>query len=148
MAGGELRRYRRDGCGLRVTFDRTFAVAYRFCQYSGLRWWLVDIAASPTNLLVVRYRHSLLMKNIPWLAQKRESLAALAQSMFISRLAVPVFTGIQHRAPGAAAGRRRRGRRHFDRPCQRAAGAGDLPALVRNPEPCGARADMSLSFRC
>lgn len=56
---------------------------------------LVDIAASLTNLLV-RTRYNLLMKNILW-PWKAESLAALAQSMFISGSALFLFlTGIQH----------------------------------------------------
>ncbi len=79
---------------------------------------LVDIAASLTNLLVVRYSLQPADEEHTFGHGKAESLAALAQSMFISGSAlVPV----SHRhsapgAPGAAAGRRRRGRRHIDRP--------------------------------
>ena len=78
---------------------------------------LVDIAASLTNLLVVRYSLQPADEEHTFGHGKAESLAALAQSMFISGSALFLFlTGIQHGASGAAAGRRRRCRRHIDRP--------------------------------
>ena len=56
---------------------------------------LVDIAASLTNLLVVRY--SLQPADAEHTFGKAESLAALAQSMFISGSALFLFlTGFQH----------------------------------------------------
>ena len=69
---------------------------------------LVDIAASLTNLLVVRYALQPADENHTFGHGKAESLAALAQSMFISGSALFLFlTGLQHlaspsemRAPG------------------------------------------------
>lgn len=69
---------------------------------------LVDIAASLTNLLVVRYSLQPADDEHTFGHGKAESLAALAQSMFISGSALFLFlTGIQHlanpepmRAPG------------------------------------------------
>ncbi len=68
---------------------------------------LVDIAASLTNLLVVRYSLQPADEEHTFGHGKAESLAALAQSMFISGSALFLFlTGIQHTgASGAAAGR-------------------------------------------
>src|SRR5699024_7594486 len=58
---------------------------------------LVDIGASLTNLLVVRYSLQLADDNHSFGHGKAESLAALAQSMFISGSALFLFlTGIQH----------------------------------------------------
>lgn len=58
---------------------------------------LVDIAASLTNLLVVRYSLQPADKEHAFGHGKAESLAALAQSMFISGSALFLFlTGIQH----------------------------------------------------
>ncbi|EOL9014265.1 CDF family cation-efflux transporter FieF [Cronobacter malonaticus] len=58
---------------------------------------LVDIAASLTNLLVVRYSLQPADKEHTFGHGKAESLAALAQSMFISGSALFLFlTGIQH----------------------------------------------------
>ncbi|HDS8281156.1 TPA: CDF family cation-efflux transporter FieF [Klebsiella variicola] len=70
-------------------------------------WWytgsvsilaaLVDIAASLTNLLVVRYSLQPADEEHTFGHGKAESLAALAQSMFISGSALFLFlTGIQH----------------------------------------------------
>jgi len=60
---------------------------------------LVDIAASLTNLLVVRYSLQPADKEHTFGHGKAESLAALAQSMFISGSALFLFlTGIQHLA--------------------------------------------------
>ena len=60
---------------------------------------LVDIAASLTNLLVVRYSLQPADDEHTFGHGKAESLAALAQSMFISGSALFLFlTGIQHRA--------------------------------------------------
>ena len=69
---------------------------------------LVDIAASLTNLLVVRYALQPADEDHTFGHGKAESLAALAQSMFISGSALFLFlTGLQHlatpnelRAPG------------------------------------------------
>jgi ferrous-iron efflux pump FieF len=59
---------------------------------------LVDIAASLTNLLVVRYSLQPADEEHTFGHGKAESLAALAQSMFISGSALFLFlTGIQHR---------------------------------------------------
>lgn len=58
---------------------------------------LVDIAASLTNLLVVRYSLQPADDEHTFGHGKAESLAALAQSMFISGSALFLFlTGIQH----------------------------------------------------
>lgn len=58
---------------------------------------LVDIAASLTNLWVVRYSLQPADKEHAFGHGKAESLAALAQSMFISGSALFLFlTGIQH----------------------------------------------------
>ncbi|ELY3804226.1 CDF family cation-efflux transporter FieF [Cronobacter sakazakii] len=58
---------------------------------------LVDIAASLTNLLVVRYSLQPADEEHTFGHGKAESLAALAQSMFISGSALFLFlTGIQH----------------------------------------------------
>ena len=58
---------------------------------------LVDIGASLTNLLVVRYSLQPADDNHSFGHGKAESLAALAQSMFISGSALFLFlTGIQH----------------------------------------------------
>ncbi|EPD3274591.1 CDF family cation-efflux transporter FieF [Cronobacter sakazakii] len=58
---------------------------------------LVDIAASLTNLLVVRYSLQPADEEYTFGHGKAESLAALAQSMFISGSALFLFlTGIQH----------------------------------------------------
>ena len=58
---------------------------------------LVDIAASLTNLLVVRYSLQPAGEEHTFGHGKAESLAALAQSMFISGSALFLFlTGIQH----------------------------------------------------
>ncbi|EKM5758786.1 CDF family cation-efflux transporter FieF [Cronobacter turicensis] len=58
---------------------------------------LVDIAASLTNLFVVRYSLQPADKEHTFGHGKAESLAALAQSMFISGSALFLFlTGIQH----------------------------------------------------
>ncbi|WNP34555.1 CDF family cation-efflux transporter FieF [Enterobacter kobei] len=60
---------------------------------------LVDIAASLTNLLVVRYSLQPADDEHTFGHGKAESLAALAQSMFISGSALFLFlTGIQHLA--------------------------------------------------
>lgn len=60
---------------------------------------LVDIAASLTNLLVVRYSLQPADADHTFGHGKAESLAALAQSMFISGSALFLFlTGIQHLA--------------------------------------------------
>ena len=60
---------------------------------------LVDIAASLTNLLVVRYSLQPADEEHTFGHGKAESLAALAQSMFISGSALFLFlTGIQHLA--------------------------------------------------
>ncbi|QKJ89031.1 Cation-efflux pump FieF [Paramixta manurensis] len=60
---------------------------------------LVDIAASLTNLLVVRYSLQPADAEHAFGHGKAESLAALAQSMFISGSALFLFlTGIQHLA--------------------------------------------------
>lgn len=60
---------------------------------------LVDIAASLTNLLVVRYSLQPADAEHTFGHGKAESLAALAQSMFISGSALFLFlTGIQHLA--------------------------------------------------
>jgi len=60
---------------------------------------LVDIAASLTNLLVVRYALQPADDDHTFGHGKAESLAALAQSMFISGSALFLFlTGIQHLA--------------------------------------------------
>ncbi len=60
---------------------------------------LVDIAASLTNLLVVRYSLQPADEDHAFGHGKAESLAALAQSMFISGSALFLFlTGIQHLA--------------------------------------------------
>lgn len=60
---------------------------------------LVDIAASLTNLLVVRYALQPADANHTFGHGKAESLAALAQSMFISGSALFLFlTGLQHLA--------------------------------------------------
>lgn len=60
---------------------------------------LVDIAASLTNLLVVRYSLQPADKEHTFGHGKAESLAALAQSMFISGSALFLFlNGIQHLA--------------------------------------------------
>lgn len=60
---------------------------------------LVDIAASLTNLLVVRYSLQPADDDHTFGHGKAESLAALAQSMFISGSALFLFlTGIQHLA--------------------------------------------------
>ncbi|RPH31102.1 CDF family cation-efflux pump FieF [Buttiauxella warmboldiae] len=60
---------------------------------------LVDIAASLTNLLVVRYSLQPADEKHTFGHGKAESLAALAQSMFISGSALFLFlTGIQHLA--------------------------------------------------
>ncbi|MGE1560036.1 CDF family cation-efflux transporter FieF [Pantoea septica] len=66
---------------------------------AGLVDSLVDIAASLTNLLVVRYALQPADANHTFGHGKAESLAALAQSMFISGSALFLFlTGIQHLA--------------------------------------------------
>lgn len=58
---------------------------------------LVDIAASLTNLLVVRYSLQPADENHTFGHGKAESLAALAQSMFVSGSALFLFlTGFQH----------------------------------------------------
>lgn len=58
---------------------------------------LVDIAASLTNLLVVRYSLQPADEEHTFGHGKAESLAALAQSMFISGSALfPFLTGFQH----------------------------------------------------
>lgn len=58
---------------------------------------LVDIAASLTNLLVVRYSLQPADQEHTFGHGKAESLAALAQSMFISGSALFLFlTGFQH----------------------------------------------------
>lgn len=58
---------------------------------------LVDIAASLTNLLVIRYSLQPADKDHTFGHGKAESLAALAQSMFISGSALFLFlTGFQH----------------------------------------------------
>jgi ferrous-iron efflux pump FieF len=58
---------------------------------------LMDIAASLTNLLVVRYSLQPADEEHTFGHGKAESLAALAQSMFISGSALFLFlTGIQH----------------------------------------------------
>ncbi|WP_435951528.1 CDF family cation-efflux transporter FieF [Dryocola sp. BD626] len=63
---------------------------------------LVDIAASLTNLLVVRYSLQPADEEHTFGHGKAESLAALAQSMFISGSALFLFlTGIQHLADPA-----------------------------------------------
>ncbi|MCU5773556.1 CDF family cation-efflux transporter FieF [Erwiniaceae bacterium BAC15a-03b] len=63
---------------------------------------LVDIAASLTNLLVVRYSLQPADAEHTFGHGKAESLAALAQSMFISGSALFLFlTGIQHLAQPA-----------------------------------------------
>ncbi|MGB7802691.1 CDF family cation-efflux transporter FieF [Buttiauxella sp.] len=63
---------------------------------------LVDIAASLTNLLVVRYSLQPADEEHTFGHGKAESLAALAQSMFISGSALFLFlTGIQHLAEPA-----------------------------------------------
>lgn len=69
---------------------------------AGLVDSLVDIAASLTNLLVVRYALQPADADHTFGHGKAESLAALAQSMFISGSALFLFlTGIQHLAsPG------------------------------------------------
>ncbi len=54
---------------------------------------LVDIGASLTNLLVVRYSLQPADDNHSFGHGKAESLAALAQSMFISGSDHPVFDG-------------------------------------------------------
>ncbi|MRT58198.1 CDF family cation-efflux transporter FieF [Enterobacteriaceae bacterium RIT693] len=60
---------------------------------------LVDIAASLTNLLVVRYSLQPADEEHTFGHGKAESLAALAQSMFISGSALFLFlTGLQHLA--------------------------------------------------
>jgi ferrous-iron efflux pump FieF len=57
----------------------------------------MDIAASLTNLLVVRYSLQPADEEHTFGHGKAESLAALAQSMFISGSALFLFlTGIQH----------------------------------------------------
>ena len=64
---------------------------------------LVDIAASLTNLLVVRYSLQPADEEHTFGHGKAESLAALAQSMFISGSALFLFlTGIQHLVRPAA----------------------------------------------
>lgn len=64
---------------------------------------LVDIAASLTNLLVVRYSLQPADEEHTFGHGKAESLAALAQSMFISGSALFLFlTGIQHLAEPSA----------------------------------------------
>lgn len=66
---------------------------------AGLVDSLVDIAASLTNLLVVRYALQPADADHTFGHGKAESLAALAQSMFISGSALFLFlTGIQHLA--------------------------------------------------
>ncbi|MFT4273169.1 MAG: CDF family cation-efflux transporter FieF [Pantoea sp.] len=66
---------------------------------AGLVDSLVDIAASLTNLLVVRYSLQPADEDHTFGHGKAESLAALAQSMFISGSALFLFlTGIQHLA--------------------------------------------------
>ena len=66
---------------------------------AGLVDSLVDIAASLTNLLVVRYSLQPADDEHTFGHGKAESLAALAQSMFISGSALFLFlTGIQHLA--------------------------------------------------
>lgn len=66
---------------------------------AGLVDSLVDIAASLTNLLVVRYALQPADAHHTFGHGKAESLAALAQSMFISGSALFLFlTGIQHLA--------------------------------------------------
>jgi divalent metal cation (Fe/Co/Zn/Cd) transporter len=100
---------------------------------------LVDIAASLTNLLVVRYSLQPADEEHTFGHGKAESLAALAQSMFISGSALFLFlTGIQHLAPGADAGGGRRYCRDADRAGQHA-GAGHVPAWVekRKVRRCG-----------
>ncbi|MEG2830210.1 MAG: cation diffusion facilitator family transporter, partial [Edwardsiella sp. (in: enterobacteria)] len=58
---------------------------------------LVDIAASLTNLLVIRYALQPADKDHTFGHGKAESLAALAQSMFICGSALFLFlTGFQH----------------------------------------------------
>lgn len=61
---------------------------------------LVDIAASLTNLLVVRYSLQPADEEHTFGHGKAESLAALAQSMFISGSALFLFLR-RHSAPGA-----------------------------------------------
>ena len=86
---------------------------------------LVDIGASLTNLLVVRYSLQPADDNHSFGHGKAESLAALAQSMFISGSALFLFlTGIQHLiSPTPDDRSRRRGYRDncganlYDYPC-------------------------------
>ncbi len=80
-------------------------VAHRFRQYpAALVDSMVDIAASLTNLLVVRYSLQPADEEHTFGHGKAESLAALAQSMFISGSALfLLLTGIQHpRKPQSA----------------------------------------------
>jgi divalent metal cation (Fe/Co/Zn/Cd) transporter len=90
---------------------------------------LVDIAASLTNLLVVRYSLQPADEEHTFGHGKAESLAALAQSMFISGSALFLFlTGIQHRLADADERSRRRrggdGRCTYMHTC-----SGNVPAL-------------------
>ncbi len=109
---------------------------------------LVDIAASLTNLLVVRYSLQPADEEHTFGHGKAESLAALAQSMFISGSALFLFlTGIQHLVCAATAARsRRRGRRDGDRVDQHP-DSGHLSALggPQNAKPGGTGGYASLS---
>lgn len=109
---------------------------------------LVDIAASLTNLLVVRYSLQPADEEHTFGHGKAESLAALAQSMFISGSALFLFlTGIQHLArPETDAGGGCRYCRDADRAGQHA-GAGNVPALggQKNAKSGGASRYASLS---
>ncbi len=99
---------------------------------------LVDIAASLTNLLVVRYSLQPADEEHTFGHGKAESLAALAQSMFISGSALFLFlTGIQHLAfaftdERSRCRRGRHGNCTYMHTC-----SGNVPALggSQNPKP-------------
>lgn len=110
---------------------------------------LVDIAASLTNLLVIRYALQPADKDHTFGHGKAESLAALAQSMFICGSALFLFlTGFQHLLAGADERSRCRdvgygvcaGVYH---------GAGDLSTLggTQDPESSGACRHAALPVR-
>jgi ferrous-iron efflux pump FieF len=90
---------------------------------------LMDIAASLTNLLVVRYSLQPADEEHTFGHGKAESLAALAQSMFISGSALFLFlTGIQHLLADTDE-RSRRGRSCDDRCAYMHTCSGNVPAL-------------------
>jgi ferrous-iron efflux pump FieF len=88
-----------DGDGLCVAFDQDFAWWYTgsVSILAALVDSLMDIAASLTNLLVVRYSLQPADEEHTFGHGKAESLAALAQSMFVSGSALfLLLTGIEH----------------------------------------------------